>query len=150
DSQTLWDQIEALERILRPTAAAILRHILQQEVVHADETPWMLLQKGGSKKWYAWALCTLDAVYYHIDKSRGAAVVKELLGDYQGVVIADGFAAYQTLARGSKTLQLAHCMAHVRRKYVEALPAYPQCQIALDLIGKLYEVERTLPSLCSL
>ncbi len=38
-------------------------------------------------------------------------------------------------------------MAHVRRKYLEALPAYPQCQQALDLIGRLYDIERSIPSL---
>ena len=35
----------------------------------------------------------------------------------------------------------------MRRKYLEALPAYPQCQVAIDLIKELYAVERTIPSL---
>ena len=38
-------------------------------------------------------------------------------------------------------------MAHCRRKYLEALPAYPQCEVALGLIRELYQIERGLPTL---
>jgi transposase len=147
DSQTLWDQIQALERILNPAYVMLHAHMLSAEVLHADETRWMLLQKGGSKQWYAWALATDDAVYYHIDPSRGAHVPVEILKGYRGVVMADGYICYKTLAESNPDLVLAHCMAHVRRKYVEALPSYPQCQVAVDIIKDLYKVERGLPSL---
>jgi transposase len=33
----------------------------------------------------------------------------------------------------------------VRRGFVEALDAYPECQHALDLIGELFAIERELP-----
>jgi transposase len=147
DSQTLWDQLNALERILNPAYVLIHAHLLSAQVLHADETRWMLLQKGGSKQWHAWALSTEDAVYYHLDPSRGAAVPIELLQGFKGVVMADGYVSYKTLAAACPDVVLVHCMAHVRRKFVEALPAYPQCQVAVDLIKELYEVERGLPSL---
>lgn len=147
DSQTLWDQLLALHRVLKPTYDAVLRHLISTELLHVDETRWMMMEKGGSKTWQVWALSNDDAVYYHLNRSRSAEVIKGLLGNYKGVLITDGYVAYQTLARGSPNVQLAHCMAHVRRKYLEALPAYPQCQQALDLIGKLYDIERNIPSL---
>lgn len=147
DSQTLWDQIEALARVLRPMYDAIRAHILLADVLHADETHWLLMQKGGSKKWYVWALSTEDAVYYHLNASRSKDVARRLLDGYRGVALTDGYAAYQTLQGPGSTLRLAHCMAHVRRKFIEALPAYPQSQQAIDLIGQLYAVERTLPTL---
>ncbi len=147
DSQTLWDQIEALARVLRPLYDAIRAHILLSEVLHADETHWLLMQKGGSKRWYVWALSTQDAAYYHLNASRKKEVAKDLLDGYKGVALTDGYGAYQALAAMGLTLRLAHCMAHVRRKFVDALPAYPQSQGALDLIGQLYGIERTLPTL---
>lgn len=147
DSQTLWDQLNALEHVLHPAYVQIHAHILSAQVLHADETRWMLLQKGGSKQWQAWALSTEEAVCYHIDPSRGAKVPIGLLKDYKGVVMADGYVSYKSLAASCPGVVLAHCMAHVRRKYVEALAAYPQCQVALDRIKELYEVERGLPSL---
>ena len=150
DSQTLWDQLEALSRVLRPLYDAIRAHILLSDVLHADETHWLLMQKGGSKKWYVWALATEDAVYYHLNASRGQDVARTLLDGYAGVAMTDGYAAYQALLKALGTLRLAHCMAHARRKFIEALPAYPQSQGALDLIGELYSVERTLPKLTGL
>ena len=36
---------------------------------------------------------------------------------------------------------LACCMAHARRKLVEAEPDYPQVREVLDLIGELYKIE---------
>lgn len=147
DSQTLWDQIEALARVLRPLYDAIRAHILLSDVLHADETHWLLMQKGGSKKWYVWALSTAEAVYYHLNASRSKDVARRLLDGYHGVALTDGYVAYQSLQGPGSTLRLAHCMAHVRRKFIEALPAYPQSQEAIDLIGQLYAVERTLPTL---
>src|SRR5262249_39317543 len=84
--------------------------------------------------------------YYHLDPSRGAGVLKQLLDPFVGVLQCDGYAAYQALARGSPTVVLAFCWAHVRRGFFEARPAYPQCERALELIGALYAVERELPS----
>jgi transposase len=147
DSQTLWDQLNALEHVLHPAYVQIHAHLLKAEVLHADETRWMLLQKGGGKTWQAWGLSTEEAVYYHIDPSRGAAVPIQLLKGFRGVVMADGYISYQSLAAACPGVVLAHCMAHVRRKYVEALAAYPQSQVALDQIKELYEIERGLPSL---
>lgn len=147
DSQTLWDQLQALERILNPAYALLHAHLLSAEVLHADETPWSLLKKGGSEKWHVWALSSEDAVYYHIDPARSTQVLIDLLPDYNGVVIADGYICYQTLARSNPKLVLAHCMAHARRKYVEALPCYPQCAVPLGYIKELYKIEQGLPSL---
>ena len=147
DSQTLWDQIQALERLLNPAYVLIHAHILSAEVLYADETHWKLLKKGGSEKWYAWAFATPEAVYYHIDPSRGTKVPMQILPGYKGVVMTDGFIAYQRLAKSNPELVLAHCMAHCRRKYVEALPAYPQCELALEWIKELYQIERGLPVL---
>src|SRR3989475_3992559 len=40
DSQTLWDQLDVLAGVLRPTYDALVRHVLKAEVVGADETWW--------------------------------------------------------------------------------------------------------------
>ena len=42
--------------------------------------------------------------------------------------MCDGYAVYQAVARGRPELLLCFCWAHVRRGFVEALPAYPQCE----------------------
>jgi hypothetical protein len=66
-----------------------------------------------------------------------------VLDGYAGIVMADGYGAYEALARAGPGFTLAHCWAHVRRKFVEAEPHYPgPCGEVLDLIGLARSVGR--------
>ena len=150
-TQTLWDQIEALARHLRPTYEALHREVLASPVIGADETTWKLLGPGGSKTWWAWSVTSGDSVYYRIAASRSAAQADAILAEYQGTVVCDGYAAYAAVAKerraraasrdGPPPLCLAHCWAHVRRKFFEAEPHDARASEMLELIARLYEVE---------
>ena len=145
DSQTLWDQVEALARRLAPVYEALSARVLAAPVLGADETWWRLMQGKGSKRWWAWTLASPDAVVYRILDSRSQAAARQVLGDYRGIVVADGYGAYDALARAGPeaTFTLAHCWAHARRKFVEAEPHFPAaCQEVLARIQKIYGVER--------
>ena len=144
-SQTLWDQILALAGHLTPSYEALYQRALQAEVVGGDETRWPLLT-GGTSSYYAWSLTSPDVAFYQISKGRSTNEARALLGSYQGVVMADGYSVYASLARESR-FELVHCWAHVRRKFFEAQQNAPQATHALDLIGQLYEVEREVPAL---
>jgi len=146
DSQTLWDQIDALATVLTPTYAALRRHVLAAPVVGADETWWRVQHGDLNQRWWAWSVTCDDAVTYTILDSRSQHAAREALDGYRGVVVADGYGAYEALARAGPAITLAHCWAHVRRKFVEAEPHYAApCAEVLDLIGQLYAVERTCP-----
>jgi transposase len=145
ESQTLWDQIEALATVLQPTYDALRQYVLTAPVLGADETWWRLLGGPESKRWWAWSLTREDAVAYTILESRSQDAARQVLNGYRGIVIADGYGAYDALARAGPGFTLAHCWAHVRRKFVEAEPHYPACAEVLDLIGQLYAVERSCP-----
>jgi transposase len=143
DSQTLWNQLEALARRLTPAYQALRQRILAARVVGADETWWRLMQGEGSKRWWAWSVTGDDAVSYKILDSRSQAAARELLGDYSGVAMVDGYGAYQALAKSGASFTLAHCWAHARRKFVEAEAHFPEpSREMLARIGELYEVER--------
>ena len=90
-----------------------------------------------------------DAVYHRILPSRSGATARQVLGDYAGVVMVDGYAAYQTATKsgadGPAPATLAFCWAHVRRKFVEAQKFAPACAEVLALIGQLYAIEADLP-----
>jgi transposase len=141
-TQTLWDQINAIAGKLEPIYHALRDYILGADVVGADETTWRLMDRKLARKWWVWAIQGGDAVYFRTAPSRSAATAAEVLGDYDGVLVCDGYKPYQTLARKRTDLRLAMCWAHVRRKFVEAEPNYPACTKAIDLIGELYEVDR--------
>jgi transposase len=109
-----------------------------------------MLSKGTGKKWYAWTVASHSTVFHKIFDSRSTAAAREVLEGYHGNVVADGYEPYQTVARagpdGVLRYILAFCWAHVRRKYVKAEPFAPTCAEVIDLIAKLYEIERGLPN----
>jgi len=152
DTQTLWDQIHALSAHLEPTYEALWREVLGSEVVLADETQWPLLDKPGSSKWFAWSAASEKGVAYRILKSRSTEAARTALAGYTGILVTDGYAAYQTLRdvlarERAGPIVLAHCWAHVRRKFHDAEPTWPQAAEVLELIGKLYAVESAVAEL---
>ena len=146
DSQTLWDQIEALARVLTPAEKALRQRVLASPRIGADETWWRLMAgkaSKDSKRWWAWVLAIEDAVSYRILPNRSKQAALQVLGNYRGLVMADGYGVYEALAQDDSGFVLAHCWAHVRRKYLEAEPHYPEpCRELLELIGQLYGIER--------
>lgn len=147
DSQTLWDQIDTLATVLQPTYETLRQYVLAAPVIGADETWWRFLQGRGAPRWWAWSVTREDAVAYTILESRSQQAARQILNGYAGIVMADGYGAYTALARAGPGFILAHCWAHVRRKFVEAEPHYPgPCGEVLDLIGQLYAVERACPT----
>jgi transposase len=71
---------------------------------------------------------------------------RQVLRDYNGIVVVDGFAVYEALARDRPGLTLAHCWAHTKRKYDEIATNWPTaCAEIGELIGELYAIERLVP-----
>jgi transposase len=146
-SQTLWDQIEILARHLQPTYEAVRHVVLAAPVIGADETYWRMMRDSGPtaspSRWWAWCITSPDAVCFQILKHRSQDAAARVLGRYGGVVMADGYSAYAALARGEPGYTLAHCWAHVRRKFVEIAEAFPvPCAEILAQIAELYAIER--------
>jgi transposase len=147
DSQTLWDQINALARVLAPAHDALHAYVLSQSCIGADETHWKVMglqnANGKTKRWQAWAICAPDAVSYRIKAGRGLEHAADVIGNYQGVVLSDGYAVYEALRKQRRGMLLAHCWAHVRRKFFEVEELQTgTCAEVLDLIGALFDVER--------
>jgi transposase len=110
ESQTLWDQLDALAQHLQPAYERLHEYVLQHSVLGADETPWRLLGHNGkaSKRWYAWALCSPDAVIYRIDESRSAEAARAILRDFAGTLVCDGYTAYHALQKQGARFRIAH------------------------------------------
>jgi hypothetical protein len=119
-------------------------------VVGADETTWEMFDKkpGQGKSWYVWMLRVETAVYYAIRDGRSFKTAEGLLATFEGVLMCDGYVAYQSLSNAHEKVVLAHCWAHVRREFVEIEKSFPtQCGEVLDLIRDLFLVERECPQL---
>lgn len=148
ESQTLWDYLDRVAGLLRPAYLDIQKYVLSRPVIGADETRWLLMGAPAEEKtrWQAWATTCSEAVFYAILDSRSAEAARKVLGGYTGTVVADGYGAYQSLKKQGAGFRLAHCWAHVRRKYVECEATDPAAGEVLALIAELYAIEASCPT----
>lgn len=115
-----------IAEIMKPVYHEILKDIKAGVTLHADETGWRV--RG--KNWWLWVFGTLDSAYFTIDKSRGSAVVRRVLGEiFFGVLVVDGWSAYLSLICEQQS-----CMAHVLRKIRKFRESFPQ----LKAISQFY------------
>lgn len=147
ESQTLYDQIEALARVLWPAYDRLGAELLDEPVVFVDETPWPLLgKKASSAKWYAWTMASPKGAYYEIHSTRGLDAGKSLLAGFKGIAVTDGYAVYDALEKRMVGLRIAQCWAHIRRKFVDCETAFPkETEQILGLIRELYAIEDRAP-----
>ena len=124
--QTLSKWVLSLAAGLAPLYEAMKVRVLESGVVFVDESPISLQTpgKGHCKKAYMWVYAGGgggDPPYRFFDfrTSRSHAHVEQILKDYRGVLHSDKYAAYEKLAK-REDIQWCPCMAHVRRKFVEA------------------------------
>ncbi len=137
---------------LQPLARALREFILAHRVVHADETPVSLLSpgKGKTHRAYVWVYRTTDfveqrAVWFDFCASRGGEHPRRVLKDWRGTLVTDDYCGYDRIHARADVIE-AGCMAHARRKLFEAykLNGSLIAKQAVELIGKLYEIERAI------
>lgn len=145
-SLTLWvhDFIDLFE----PIYDVLQKSILAGQLISMDETPHKAGRSNGKMdQCYYWFLYgQLKEVYIHHNASRGKEVIKQLLmKGFTGTLLSDGYPAYDAIA---EELQLIHanCMAHARRKFIEAEEQEPvSSKQAVALIRQMYEKEEKAP-----
>jgi hypothetical protein len=144
-----------LEPIYQQMRADIVRH----EVLHADETVMQVLKEPDKKpaaKSYMWLYrtssdATHPLIIYDWQKSRATPCVQNFLKGWKGYLHTDGYEAYHKL----KDATVVGCMAHVRRKFNDALEIVPKDKRALsvsarglDFCNKLFALERQWADAC--
>lgn len=129
--------------------------MLADPLIHCDETRLQVLKsdKAPSADHWMWVRASgppgRRIILFDYDASRAGAVPKRLLEGYQGILLTDGYEAYESVARALKLMH-AGCFAHVRRKFDEARKAQAQhaadsqAKIALEFIRELYLIEKAL------
>ncbi len=150
ERSTIFDQIFGVSNLLKPTWEALHQYTLDADWVHCDETRWPMLDSKGAAKWWVWCVASTDSVFYTIQRRRNAKAAKELLGNFNGLMISDGYTAYDSFLKDIPAGQVihAHCWAHVRRKFLEAEQSYPdQTETPLRCINALFSIERKIPKL---
>ncbi len=90
-------------------------------------------------------------VFYDCQPGRSGQYARDVLKDWSGTLVVDGYAGYQALFEKDKQghepkVLEAGCMAHVRRKFFDQYKANknPVAERALDIIRELYKLERKI------
>jgi transposase len=101
---------QATSRALEPVVEGVSKVVSEAPAVNVDETGW---KEGHGRRWL-WTAVTAGVSLFHIDPSRGGAVLEKLLGkDFRGVVGTDRYSAYKRIA----VAQRAVCHAHLKRNF---------------------------------
>lgn len=140
-SQTLWDQLWAVVDLLEPTYDRIFAQLRAGPVIGVDQTGWPDLENPRLPPWQMWCITAPGLVYHQIRDDKSAATFIDLLGDYQGWVVADALGTHQAGARECRGIRLAACWAHVLRRFRDAVADFPDAQLMLAWIGDLYRID---------
>jgi transposase len=153
DRSTLTQWVHRVAALLEPIYEALWESVLQSAVLAMDETPIKAgrLMRAGSKPGkmktgFFWPIYgDKQEIVFPFSPSRAHGVVRELLGDYKGVLLSDGYPAYDHFAAQVGELVNALCWSHLRRYFVDAEVVEPVLAAkALDMIRALYDHEAAI------
>lgn len=145
--KTICGWVAASCELLTPLYEKLLQNVQQGDYIQADETPIKVLDKDKKRdthKGYYWVYHSpiTKAVCFQYRKGRGREGPKEFLKNFQGAIQADGWHVYDRFDK-RKGIVLLGCLAHVRRKFEEALDNdESRAGYVLSEIQKLYSIER--------
>ena len=149
---TLADWVGRCGVELEPLAEALKQIILQQQVIHADETPVTVMQiaEKKPKKGYVWAYATtqynsIQAIVYDFQASRSGQHAEDFLKGWQGHLVCDDYIGYKARFASGQMIEVG-CMAHARRKFHELHVTGKSliAEQALSMIQQLYRIEAEL------
>lgn len=158
---TLADWVGTTGVQVAPLVDALKIECLQSKVMHADETPIVILNpKGKTKRGYIWAYTSGEheqskIVIYDLQSTRGGQHPKQFLQHQRhptdpdplpwlGHLVVDDYSGYKPLFNTYADLIEVGCWAHVRRKFFDLHQSTksPMAAQALHSIGQLYLIER--------
>ncbi|AHC13784.1 IS66 family transposase [Salinispira pacifica] len=157
--QTMARAASRTADVFAPLVDLIGSELQRYPVVCADETRLRVLKDNGIKKdgtSYMWVAAGERAGhrlvrFLYEDGSRGANAARQLIGNFSGTLMCDGYGTYPA-AVSDLPITLAACFAHVRRKFNDVLKGdrrNPQAQEAMKMIRELYAIEKDASGLDS-
>ena len=115
---------------MEPLATLMRLELLKRTVLHADETPLVILdakEGGKARKGYLWAYVSGEKtgpaiVCFDSQPGRAAKYPQAYLSGWSGSLVSDGYAAYHPLNNGGEVVNVA-CWAHARRGFADLFKA---------------------------
>ncbi len=128
----------------------IKNEILEERVLHADETPHRMLEGSEKKSWYLWGFSTAKVCFLECHETRSGDVASDvLLNSNCEVLVTDVYSGYGkaiktvNFSRHEKQQTLiksAYCNAHARRYFFKPRLHYREAEFYLDHYHEIYQL----------
>ena len=126
---TLTDLLHQTARAVGPLAERLMELVAEAEVVQADETS-LKMQKP-NKRGFVWTFVADKLIAYRFAGNRSGATPEAVIGCGPGTLVVDMYTGYNVVT-GTGKRDRAGCLAHVRRRFFDALPYAPEGRVALE------------------
>ena len=155
-TQSIW--CGDVADLLLPIYQRMIKRVLESHVIATDDTHMPMQAKGGAPtdrsssvgckdkaiRAYIWVYVGDEEHPYNIydfTMGRNREGPVQFLGDYDQVLLADGYAGYNGVVAGNALVR-AGCWLHLKRKFVEAERTVPEIALAVvESVRALYAVE---------
>jgi transposase len=144
---TLDDAVMRVGELLLPIAAAMKRDLLSGRYLQADETPVGVQthdRRGSNHQAYLWQYGSPGkGVVFDFRMGRDGQGPKQWLGDFDGLLQTDGYQGYSKV--GGPNMVHACCLAHARRKFVDAVKLNPMDADSVRIVegmDELFAIDR--------
>jgi transposase len=97
--------VDRVSEALVPHYTAIGEVARTALVNYIDETSWLL---HGDRQWL-WVMANSEVAYFQIHSHRSKAAFAQLIGDWQGILVSDGYRVYESW-KGLRQSCLAHLL----------------------------------------
>jgi len=128
--------------LLTPVVTAMGRELVAGSYIQADETPVAVQMhdgRGKNHQAYLWQYGQPGgSAVFEFQLGRGREGPKQFLGQFEGILQTDGYAAYEGV--GGLRMVHAACWAHARRKVFDALKLNPDDRVARQLVARIDEL----------
>ncbi len=139
---TLDGWVLKVGELLVPMVAAMTRELISGTYIQADETPVDVQMHEGRGKNHQAYLWQYDrpggSVVFDFRLGRGRDGPKQFLGQFEGILQTDGYAAYDQI--GGTRMVHAACWAHARRQFFEAVQLNPRDPVATPIVVRMDEL----------
>ena len=139
---TLDGWVLKVGELLVPMVAAMRQELITGSYIQADETPVDVQTREGrgqNHQAYLWQYSRPGGtVVFDFRLGRGRDGPKRFLGQFEGILQTDGYAAYDQI--GGPRIVHAACWAHARRQFFEAVQLNPRDPVATPIVAQMDEL----------
>lgn len=147
----LCNYVKRATNLLIPIYDEIKEELVMEDIIHIDETTLEVIDVKEKAKCYMFVYRSNNwsdrqISYYEFNTSRSTDKVGQMLKDYEGYVVCDGYSGYDFLEE--QGIEIQRCWVHIRRYFMDCMkivksidkykhPAYK----VIKEINKLFEEE---------